>query len=161
MCNNIWKINHNSNINWFYWINQVDSYKKPFSDIFETKIWAHRERVWHVGFKSEIKGMLEHSFSRPVILFLCSTLLLLPCIKCPACKPEVHGISIRAFNTRREQSIAALRLQFLTQYKCVSYVTDKQTDRQILWHQIQGYVGFFFRLNLLPPTRLARRGIIH
>ena len=23
--------------------------------------------------------------------FFCSTLLLLPCIKCPACKPEVHG----------------------------------------------------------------------
>ena len=37
MCNKIWKINHNSNINWFYWINQVDSYKKPFSD---TIIWC-------------------------------------------------------------------------------------------------------------------------
>ena len=36
MCNKIWKINHNSNINWFYLINQVDSYKKPFSDIQNT-----------------------------------------------------------------------------------------------------------------------------
>ena len=44
---------------------------------------------------------------------LISTLMLLPFIKCPARKPEVQGIAIRAFSTRREQSIAALKQKWL------------------------------------------------
>ena len=34
-----------------------------------------------------------------------------------------------------------------------------QTDRQILWHHIRGCMDFFFKLNLLPPTRFICRGI--
>ena len=32
------------------------------------------------------------------------------------------------------------------------------TDRQILWHHIQGYADFFFQLNLLPPYSLRSQG---
>ena len=34
-----------------------------------------------------------------------------------------------------------------------------ETDRQIFWHHILGYVNFFFQLNLLPLYCFARRGI--
>ena len=37
-------------------------------------------------------------------------------------------------------------------------VTDIQTNRQILWHHIRGYVYFFFHLNLLPPYLLCSQG---
>ena len=33
-----------------------------------------------------------------------------------------------------------------------------QTDRQILWHHIRGYVDFFFQLNLLLPYSLGSQG---
>ena len=36
-----------------------------------------------------------------------------------------------------------------------AFVTDRQTDRQILWHHIQVCVNFFFKLNLLPPYSLS------
>ena len=36
--------------------------------------------------------------------------------------------------------------------------TDRQTDKQILWHHIRGYVDFFFQLNLLAPYSLRSQG---
>ena len=33
-----------------------------------------------------------------------------------------------------------------------------QTDKQILWHHIQGYADFFFLLYLLPPYLLCPQG---
>ena len=38
------------------------------------------------------------------------------------------------------------------------FVTDGQTDRQILWQHIGGYVDFFFQLNLLLPYSLCSQG---
>ena len=37
-------------------------------------------------------------------------------------------------------------------------VCHRQTDRQILWHHIRGYVYFFSQLNLLPPYLLRLQG---
>ena len=54
-------------------------------------------------------GMLRHSFDKEVIFFLCSTLLILPGISCPACKLEVPEIAKRALFSRRERSIVALK----------------------------------------------------
>ena len=38
------------------------------------------------------------------------------------------------------------------------FITDGQTDRQILWHHICGYTDFFSQLNLLPPYSLCSQG---
>ena len=35
--------------------------------------------------------------------------------------------------------------------------TDRQIDRQILWHHKWGYADFFFQLNLLPPYSLQSK----
>ena len=37
--------------------------------------------------------------------------------------------------------------------------TDRQTERQILWHHLRVCVDFFFKLNLLPPYSLCSQGI--
>ena len=39
--------------------------------------------------------------------------------------------------------------------------TDGQTDKQILGHHIEGYVDFFFQINLLPPYSLHLLGDNH
>ena len=36
--------------------------------------------------------------------------------------------------------------------------SNRQADKQILWHHIYGYVNFFFHLNLLPPYSLCSQG---
>ena len=38
------------------------------------------------------------------------------------------------------------------------FVTDRQTDRQILWHHVWVCVDFSFKLNLLPPYSLRSQG---
>ena len=43
--------------------------------------------------------VIMECYATQSFLFLCSTLLLLPWIYCPACKPKVRGITISAVKT--------------------------------------------------------------